>query len=163
MYTRLLAIVALVFAGESPAVAQLFATPSYPVQLRIFEQYDENLATFRVKETYLAEKPVTVVSRNAAGVEEKEVMKVMETRAAISQYLLAETTIRTIGGKELDRKVAVKEIKKGQPVILTTPFSKLPEEYKLLFREDAIVLEVKALGSRPDLDGVSPEEGPRTK
>lgn len=154
MYTRWLAVLIAVFVGQTVAHAQ---APAIPPQIRSFEQYDENLATLLVKETYVAQLTVTVTMVNAAGVEEKKEVKVPEYRVAISKYLLAETTIRTVGGKELDRKVAAKEIKKGQPVILTTPFSKLTEEYKSLFRDDVIILEVKALGSRPDLDGVPPE------
>ncbi|WP_254510693.1 hypothetical protein [Anatilimnocola floriformis] len=158
---RLLACTALVAAfllTHRSAAAQIPGAPAFPVQLRIFEKYDENLATLLVKESYLAERPVTVVSINAAGVEEKRVEKTMEVREATSKYLLAETTIYTVGGKELDRKVAAKEIKKGQPVIMVTPFSKLPDAYKQLFRDDAIILEVKALGTLPDLDGVPPEK-----
>ena len=161
MFTRLLAVAITLF-GTSLAFSQIFGAPAGPIQLRLFQEYDENLAELLVKESYVAELPVTVVSINAAGIEEKKIVKTMEYREAIGKYLLAEVAIRTVGGKELDRKVAAKELKKGQPVILTTPFSKLPDDYKQLFRDDAIIIEVKALGVRPDLDGVPPKE-PRTK
>jgi len=152
-----LALFVLMLSGNERATRAQDKALAFPPQLRIFAEYDENLATLDVRETYTALSKVTIGRVNAAGIEEEEVVKVPEVREQISKYLLAETTIRTVGGQQLDRKVAAKELKKGQPVILTTPFSKLPESYKLLFRDDAIVLEVKALGARPDLDGVPPE------
>ena len=80
----------------------------------------------------------------------------MEVREEVLKYLLAETKIKTVDGKELDRKEAAKQLKKGQPVILVSAAAKLPAAYKGLFRDDAIVLEVNGLGTTPNLDGEKP-------
>lgn len=137
---------------SAPLHAQT-AAPAIPPQLNLFAAYDENLATISVTRTYLVEVPVTLESANAAGVVEKRVMKVPEFREEVLTYLLAETKIKTVGGKELDRKEAAKELKKGQPVILVSAATKLPAAYKGLFRDDAIILEVNGLGTTPNLDG----------
>lgn len=141
------------------SIAELGAqttTLAIPPQLTLFANYDEDLATLSVTRTYTAEVPVTLESVNAAGIVEKRIVKTMEFREEVLKYLLAETNIKTVGGKELDRKEAAKELKKGQPVILVSAAIKLPAAYKALFRDDAIILEVNGLGTIPNLDGEKP-------
>lgn len=145
-------ILVFVVGSSAPLYAQT-AAPAIPPQLNLFAAYDENLATISVTRTYLVEVPVTLESTNAAGVVEKSIVKVPEFREEVLKYLLAETKIKTVGGKELDRNEAAKELKKGQPVILVAAATKLPAAYKGLFRDDAIILEVNGLGTTPNLDG----------
>ena len=151
----LLALVAPLCGSAASLPAQT-AVLAIPPQLNLFANYDENLATLSVTRTYIAEVPVTVESVNAAGVVEKNTVKVMEFREEVLKYLLAETKIKTVDGKELDRKDAAKQLKKGQPVILVSAAAKLPAAYKALFRDDAIILEVNGLGTTPNLDGEKP-------
>jgi hypothetical protein len=151
----LLALVAFIGGSATTLPAQTAAI-AIPPQLNLFANYDENLATLSVTRTYIAEVPVTVESVNAAGIVEKNIVKVMEVREEVLKYLLAETKIKTVDGKELDRKEAAKQLKKGQPVILVSAAAKLPAAYKGLFRDDAIILEVNGLGTTPNLDGEKP-------
>ena len=153
---RPLSLAGFVLAALAYIPVAAHAQTAFPPQIFLFEAYDENLATLTVSQTVIAEASVTEVRINAAGVEEAVVVKVPEIREQIQKYLLAETKIRTVGGKEFDTKEAAKQLKRKQPVILLTPSNKLPDAYKSLFRDDAIILELKALGSRPDLDGVKP-------
>ncbi len=148
---------AIVFAlGSTIDLHAQTAPLAIPPQLSLFATYDENLATISVTRTYTAEVPVTLESVNAAGIVEKKIVQVSELREEVLKYLLAETRIKTIGGQELERKVAAKELKKGQPVILVSAAIKLPAAYKALFRDDAIILEVNGLGATPNLDGEKP-------
>ena len=148
-----------------PAVARAqLATPTaVPVSaplILLFEAYDENLATLTMTQTVEAYVTETLTRINAAGAAETVEVKAPVYRQQNYKYLLAESTIRTVGGRELDRKEAAKQLKKGQPVILLSVSNKLPEAYKSLFRDEAIILEVKAIGQIPDLDGVKPPAKP---
>lgn len=153
-YVLLLAICAPIVGHAQVATT----APAFPPQIFLFEAYDENLATITVSQTVVAEAIVTESRVNAAGVEEKTIVRVPEIREQQQKFLLAETKIRTVSGRELDRKEAAKLLKKKQPVILLTLSNKLPEAYKSLFRDEAIILEMKSLGTTPDLDGVIPEK-----
>jgi hypothetical protein len=151
-----LALALVITVGFATELRAQTAPLAIPPNLSLFSNYDENLATLSVTRTYTAEKPVTIEIINAAGIAEKSVVKVADYREEVLKYLLAETKIKTVDGKELDRKVAAKELKKGQPVILVSSALKLSAAYKGLFRDDAIILEVNGLGTNPDLDGVKP-------
>lgn len=151
-----LLVLAVYFGSSATTLPAQTAALAIPPQLHLFANYDENLATLSVTRTYQAEVPVTVESVNAAGVVERNTVKVVEFREEVLKYLLAETKIKTVDGKELDRKEAAKQLKKGQPVILVSAASKLPAAYKSLFRDDAIILEVNGLGTTPNLDGAKP-------
>ena len=135
-------------------------SPTIPPNIMLFEEYDEKLATLTVSQTVMAEVFVTEKRVNAAGVEEAVVTRVPETREQMHKYLLADAKIRTVGGRELDRKEAAKQLKKKQPLIVLSSSNKLPDAYKSLFRDEAIVIELKALGTVPDLDGVKPVRMP---
>ena len=151
--TILFALVAVFVLGAANrhAAAQ---GPELPPHIFVFQKYDENLATLTVSQTILRNVPVSLTRVNAAGVEETEKVLVPEYAEVQNTHLLAETTMRTIGGKDLDRKEAAKGIKRGQPIILIVKGQKLAERYKALFRDDVIVVEVKALGTPPELDPV---------
>lgn len=162
MYGRRLCIcLAISLLSCLPAItrAQLAPAelPASPPTILLFEAYDENLATITMSLTGVAYATGTLTRENAAGAPETVEVKVPELRQHNFKYLLAETNIRTVGGRELDRKEAAKQLKKGQPVILLKVSNKLPDAYRSLFRDEAIILEVKALGMIPDLDGVKPE------
>lgn len=166
MNTKSLAIFGALLFGSGvllmspqPATAQSFGPPGLPPQIFVFQSYDENLATLNVTQTVVRHVPVTEVRVNAAGVEETITVLVPEHVDQLNTHLLAETTLRTIGGKELDRKEAAKALKKGQPVILLVKGQKLADGFKNLFRDEVVILEVKALGIPPEL---APKE-PRTK
>lgn len=145
------ALLPVVAHGQSPTV---------PPSIVLFEEYDENLATLAVSQTVMADVFVSEKRVNAAGVEEEVVVRVPEIREQMQKYLLADAKIRTVGGRELDRKEAARQLKKKQPVIVISTSSKLPDAYKSLFRDEAIVIELKALGTTPDLDGVKPIRKP---
>jgi hypothetical protein len=158
---RLCTCLAISLLSCLPAVAraQLLApaaVPASPPLILLFEAFDENLATLTMSQTVETFATATLTRINAAGAAETVEVKVPELRQQNYKYLLAETKIRTVGGRELDRKEAASQLKKGQPVILLSVSNKLPEAYKSLFRDEAIILEVKALGMIPDLDGVKP-------
>lgn len=149
----LAALIAIIVLGaDRPVAAQGLELPP---AIFVFQKYDENLATLTVSQTIVRNVPVTLTRVNAAGVEETETMLVPEYAEFQNTHLLAETTMRTIGGKDLDRKEAAKVIKKGQPIILLVKGQKLAERYKGLFRDDVLVFEVKALGTPPELDPVA--------
>lgn len=145
------AFLTVVTYGQSPAI---------PPSIVLFEEYDEKLATLTVSQTVMAEVAVTEKRVNAAGVEEEVVMRVPETRVQMQKYLLADAKIRTVGGRELDRKEAARQLKKKQPIILLSVLNKLPDAYKSLFRDEAVIIELTALGTVPDLDGVKPVKKP---
>lgn len=125
-----------------------------PPNIFVFEKYDEKLATLTVSQTIIRNVDVTVTRVNAAGVEVKEIVQVPEYAEAQNTHLLAETTLRTMGGKDLDRQAAAKEIKRGQPIILIVKGQKLADRYRNLFRDDVLILEVKALATPAELDPV---------
>lgn len=148
-YAMISLILAIVSNLGGIAEAQV---PAIPPHIFVFEKYDENLATLTVTQTSIHNVPVTLTRVNAAGVEETETTLVPEYRDSRHTHLLAETTLRTMAGKELDRKEIAPKLKKGQAVVLVAKGQKLADSFQALFRDDVIVMEVKALGTDPALD-----------
>lgn len=146
------------FLSARPAVAQPVATLGPPPQIFIVQAYDETEAKVTLTQTVIRHLPVTEVRINAAGVEETVTVLVAEQIEQLTLLPLAEDTVRTVGGKQLDRKEAAKALNKGQPVIMLGKGKKLAAGYNSLFRDEVIILEIA-----PDKPELAPAKEPVRK